>query len=126
MIDVEKELAEANARLPVVLPDQGMPLDIQIRSIALTIAQRHVGDTCVKEGALYQQLKMDNKLGHAVSVNDVVRTALVLERYIWGEWSKNIAENAMNSTMTEVADAIEREFGKEKSGDDSPVRPHGE
>ena len=126
MIDVEKELSEANARLPVSLTDASLPMEFQIRSIALTLAQRHVGDTCVKEGGLYQQLKMDNKLGHAVSVDDVVKAALVLERYLWGEWSKGIAENAIAATMTKVADAIEAEFDKNRSGEDSPVRPHGE
>lgn len=123
MIDVKKELEEANARLPVVI-DGPMPLDIQLRSIALTIAQRHVGDTCVKEGNLYQQLKMDNKLGSAVSVDDVVRAALVFERYLWGEWSKGLAENAMAEVSTKIADAIEKELDR-KIGDDDPTRPAG-
>lgn len=109
-IDVEQELSEANARLPVVLPDRDMPLDIQIRSIALAVAQRHVGDTCIKEGGLYQQLKMDNKLGGFVSVDDVVKAALIFERYLWGEWSRGIAEHAMAEVSTAAADAIEKEF----------------
>lgn len=110
MIDVQKELDAANAQLPVVLADHPMPLDIQIRSIALTLAQRHVGDTCVKEGALYQQLKMDNKLGNCVSIEDVIKAALVFERYLYGEWSKGIAEHAIEKASTEIADAIERKF----------------
>lgn len=125
MIDVKSELADANAKLPLALPDSPVPLDFQIRSIALTLAQRHIGDTCVKEGALYQQLKMDNKLGHTVSVDDVVRAALVFERYLWGQWSKGIAENAIEATTTDLADAIERELQKKQPGNDSPVRPTG-
>jgi hypothetical protein len=101
-----------------------MPLDIQLRTIALTIAQRHVGDTVVKEGNLYQQLKMDNKLGTAVSLDDVVKIALVLERYLWGEWSKGLAEHAIAQTSTDLADALEEEF-KKTVGDDDPTRPHG-
>lgn len=119
-IDIQQELDEANARLPVVLPDNPMPAPFAIRSLALTIAQRHVGDTTIKEGNLYQQVKMDNKLGGPVSVEDVIRAALVFERYLWGEWSRGIAENALEATLTEVADAVEREFMK-----DSPTRPHG-
>lgn len=128
-IDVEKEIAEANARLPVALPDTPMPLEIQIRSVALAVAQRHCGDTVVSEGALYQQLKMDNKLGDVMTVEHVVRAALVFERFLWGEWSKGIAENALESTLTDAADAIEREFEarKDRPNDgegEPPIRPH--
>jgi hypothetical protein len=128
-IDVEQEIAEANARLPVALPDRPMPLDIQLRSIALAVAQRHVGDTCVKEGGLYQQLKIDNKLGDVVSVDQVLRTALVFERYLWGEFSKGIAENAIAAISTAAADAIEKEFEArsavdEEFKDEPPIRPH--
>lgn len=131
MNEIEQELAEANARLPVALPDRGMPLDIQMRSIALAIAQRHVGDTCIKEGNLYQQIKMDNKLGRPVSVEDVLKTALVFERYLWGEFSKGIAENALGATATAAADAIEKELEararavEEEFKDEPPTRPHG-
>lgn len=124
-INIEQELDEANARLPIVLPDQPLPLDMQMRTIALTVAQRHVGDTVVREGNLYQQLKMDDKLGGVVTETDVVRCALVFERYLWGEWSKGIAANALEATMTDAADAIEEQFRKkrdEASGDE-PTRP---
>lgn len=119
-IDVPAELAKAHAQFPLVLPDREIPLDMQMRTIALTIAQRHCGDTTVKEGNLYQQLKMDNKLAGPLTVDHVLHAALVFERYLWGEWSKGIAEKAIESTMTEVADAIEKEFK-----DGPPTRPHG-
>lgn len=119
-MNIQEEIDEANKRLPMVLPDSPLPIDYQLRCTALLIAQRHVGETCVKEGALYQQLKMDNKLGNVVSVDDVVKTALVFERYLWGEWSKGIAESALNATMTEVADAIEDEFEKRKDIPEAP------
>lgn len=122
-INIPKELEEANARLPINLSDQPMPLDMNIRSIALTLAQRHVGDTVVKEGGLYQQLKLDNKPLHAVSVEDVIRVALVFERYLWGEWSKGIAEHALEATLTEAGDVLEDEFKKRRDNnrpDDSP------
>lgn len=125
-IDVERELAEANARLPVAIPDGPMPLDIQIRSIALAVAQRHCGDTVVSDAPMYQQLKMDNKLGDPLSVDHVIRAALVFERYLWGEWSKGIAEHALEQTTTEVADALEKEYQKRQAPgeDDAPMRPH--
>ena len=110
-MNVEKELSEAQARLPIAV-DRDMPLDITLRTIALTIAQRHVGDTCVKDGELYQQLKMDNKLGKVVSVDDVIQTSLFFERYLWGEWSKGIAEHAIEAVSHEAADALEAEFAK--------------
>lgn len=131
-IDVEQEINEANARLPVTLPDAAiLPIEIQLRVMALSIAQRHVGDTCVREGALYQQLKMDNKLGEPASVDHVLRAALFFERYLWGEWSKGIAENAMDAISTEAADVIEKEFKARRTTiddefkDEPPTRPSG-
>lgn len=61
-INISKEIEDANARLPVVV-DREMPLDITIRSMALSIAQRHCGDTTVKEGNLYQQAKDGQQTG---------------------------------------------------------------
>lgn len=110
MVDIEQEITEANVRLPVALPNMEAPIDIQVRIMALAIAQRYIGDSCVKEGNLYQQLKMDQKLGPPVTTEDVVKAALIFERYIWGEWSKGIAEHAIESVNTEIADAIEKEF----------------
>lgn len=109
-LNVAEEVADAKARLPINLTDQPMPLEMSIRAIALTLAQRHVGDTVVSDGGLYQQLKLDNKGIRAVSVQDVVNSALVFERYLWGEWSKGIAEHALEQTLTEAGDAIEREL----------------
>jgi hypothetical protein len=121
MIEVSKELSEAHAKLPINIDSTSVPLDMQMRAIALTLAQRHVGETCVKEGAMYNALKMDNKLGEPVSLDNVIHAALVFERYLWGEWSKGIAENALEATMTEVADAIEKEFDKKRT-DNKPTR----
>lgn len=110
-MDIQKEIDEAKERLPVALPDTPMAIDYQLRCTALLIAQRHVGETCVKDGSLYTQLKMDNKLGQPVSTDDVIKAALVFERYLWGEWSKGIAENAINAVSTEIADGLEEAFG---------------
>ncbi len=123
---VQKELAEANARLPVNLGDTPMPLDINIRSIALTIAQRHCGDTTVKEGNLYQQLKMDNKLAGPLTVEHVIHCALIFERFLWGEWSKGLAAQAMEETMGKVEEVLKREADKHIKGleDEPPIRPH--
>ena len=125
-IDVSKELTEANARLPVNIHRE-MPLDITIRSIALSIAQRHCGDTTVKEGNLYQQLKMDNKLVGPLTVNHVLHAALIFEAYLWGKWSQNIAGKAMEQTLDELNAAIERgDLDKQIDGlaEEPPVRPH--
>lgn len=127
-INVAEELTKANARLPLNIDPTGVSLEMQMRTIALTIAQRHVSDTVVKEGSLYQQLKMDNKLGDFVSVDHVLRAALVFERYLWGEWSRGIADRALAATLTEVADIVEDEFKKkgnktEPDGEE-PIRPY--
>ena len=109
-IDIPQELAEAQQRLPVVIDSDTIPLEINLRIMALSIAQRHVGDTSVKEGALYNALKMDNKVLEPANVDMVLKVALVFERYLWGEWSKGIVENALAATQHRVADAIEKEF----------------
>lgn len=129
-IDVENELADANERLPVALPDHELPLELQMRSIALTVAARFVADTTVHEGALYQQLKMDNKLGNPVSIEHAIRAALVFERYLWGEFSRGLVENAIAATSKEAADAIEAELEKRIMAEfgpegEPPIRPHG-
>lgn len=126
-IDVEKELEGAQARLPINVDSTSVPLDMQMRVIALTLAQRHVGDTCIKEGALYNAVKMDNKLGNPVSVMDVRNAAIVFERYLWGEWSKGVVEHALEATMTNVGDALEVMLKDKLQGEDDeeipPTRP---
>jgi hypothetical protein len=117
--NVSQELADANARLPAALPDREMPLDIQIRSIALTIAQRHCGDTTVKEGNLYQQLKMDNKLVGPLTVDHVLHCAIIFEMFLWGKWSAGIAGEAMTKTLDELDAAVRRDLKSE-----APTRPH--
>ena len=106
-------------------------VDLQLH---LTVAQRHVGDNCIHEGGLYQQLKLDGKEIRVLSVDDVIRAALVFERYLWGEWSKGIAGNALESVTTEIAEAIEKNFEAEvlkkkrkaKQAGDIPVKSEQE
>jgi hypothetical protein len=128
-IDVSKEIASADARLAINNTNLEMPLDITIRSIALSIAQRHAGDKTVKEGNLYQQLKMDNKLGSPLTTEDVVRAALVFEMYLWGKWSQDIAGKAMETVLSELDEAVKAGgFDDRVEGlqDEPPTRPHGE
>lgn len=125
-IDVSKELTEAQARHAIALPDQEMPLDITVRSIALTVAQRHCGDITVKEGNLYQQLKMDNKLGGPLTVETVLRAALIFEMYLWGKWSQDLAGKALTHVLDELDQAVKGgAFDKhiEELKDEPPTRP---
>lgn len=126
--DVGKEIVAADARLAINNTSLEMPLDITIRSIALSVAQRHAGDRTVKEGNLYQQLKMDNKLGGPLTTEDVVRAALVFEMYLWGKWSQDIAGKAMEHVLGELDAAVKSgAFDDRVEGleDEPPIRPHG-
>lgn len=126
--NIEKEIALADNRLAINNTQLEMPLDITIRSIALSVAQRHCGDRTVKEGNLYQQLKMDNKLGDALSTEDVLRAALAFEMYLWGKWSQDIAGKAMESVLGELDKAVKSgAFDEriEELKDEPPIRPHG-
>ncbi len=127
-LNMSKEIIAANARLAIDTSQREMPLDITIRSIALAVAQRHCGDVTVKEGNLYQQLKMDNKLAGPLTVSHVLHAALVFEMYLWGKWSQDIAGKAMEQTLNELNEAIKSgEIDKHIEGfeDEPPTRPHG-
>lgn len=126
-INLPAEIEAADTRLAINNTNLEMPLDITIRSIALSVAQRHMGDATVKEGNLYQQLKMDNKLGNPLSVDMVVHAALIFEAYLWGKWSQDIAGKAMESTLGELEKAVQAgAFDKhiEELNDEPPIRPH--
>lgn len=128
-IDVSKEIELADKRLAINNTALEMPLDITIRSIALSVAQRHAGDKTVKEGNLYQQLKMDNKLGGPLTTEDVVRAAIIFEMYLWGKWSQDIAGKAMEMVLGEFEKATEAgAFDEERPvdglEDEPPIRAH--
>lgn len=126
-INIPAEIEGANARLPIDVSKVDMPLDTTIRSIALSVAQRHCGDATVKEGNLYQQLKMDNKLAGPLTVEHVVHCALIFEMYLWGKWSQDIAGKAMEQTLGELDAAVQAgAFDKhvEDLSDEPPIRPH--
>lgn len=126
-LNISREITEANARLPIDMSQLEMPLDMTVRSIALTVAQRHCGDTVVKEGNLYQQLKMDNKLAGPLTAEHVIHCALIFEMYLWGKWSQDIAGKAMEQTMAELDQAVKSgafDRGVEGLENEPPTRPH--
>lgn len=118
-LDVGKEIAEASQRHAIDISQSNMPLDMTVRSVALTLATRHCGDTVVSEGNLYQQLKMDNKLAGPLTPSHVIHCALIFERFLWGEFSKGLAGEAMANAMDEVEKVV-----SEKFKDEEPIRPH--
>lgn len=125
-IDVTKEIERANAALPIPVNNYQMPLDITIRSVALSVAARYIGDTSVKDASFYQALKLDNKLGPTADLNLLLHYALYLERYLWGEWSKDIAGQAMTQALNEMDKAIKQEGFEEdivKAGEDTNHNP---
>lgn len=119
VFDVGEQITQANERLPVDLSQMAMPLDMQVRSVALTLAQRHCGDTVVSEGNLYQQLKMDNKLTGPLTVEHVIHVAIVFERFLWGEFSKGLVHDAVGTALDEADAALKEHFK-----DEEPTRPH--
>lgn len=118
--NLSKEIEAANLRLPLDTSATVMPLEMTVRSMALAIAQRHCGDTTVKEGNLYQQLKMDNKLMGPLTVSHVMHAALIFERFLWGEFSKGLVKDAMKSALDEADEVMKDHFDAE-----DPTRHHG-
>lgn len=118
-LNVTNELAIAAGTHAIDISQTSMPLDMTVRSVALTLAVRHCGDTVVNDGNLYQQLKMDNKLGGPLTPSQVIYCAGIFEQYLWGAFSKDMAGSAMTSAMDEMEKAM-----AEKFGDEDPSRPH--
>ncbi len=118
-LNISNELAVAGGTHAIDISQTNMPLDMTVRSVALTLATRHCGDTVVSEGNLYQQLKMDNKLAGPLTASHVIHCALIFERYLWGEFSKDLAGEAMASTLDEVEKVLADKFR-----DEDPSRPH--
>lgn len=118
-LNVSNELAAAAGTHAIDISQSGMPLDMTVRSVALTLATRHCGDTVVSEGNLYQQLKMDNKLAGPLTPGHVIHCALIFERFLWGEFSKGLAGDAMAQSLDEIDEVI-----KDKFKDEEPIRPH--
>src|SRR6185369_4033835 len=118
-LNVSNELAVASGTHAIDISQTSMPLDMTVRSVALTLATRHCGDTVVSEGNLYQQLKMDNKLAGPLTPSHVITCALIFERYLWGEFSGGLAGDAMSSALDEIDKVM-----SEKFKDEDPSRPH--
>jgi len=124
--DISTALVKENEHLAVDISQTTMPLDMTVRSVALTLATRHCGDRTVKEGNLYQQLKMDNKLGGPLTTQDVIHCALIFERFLWGEWSKGLVGEAVRSSLDSALGEAEQALNEKFKGeDDEPIRPHG-
>ena len=123
-LNVSTEIAAASGTHAIDISQTNMPLDMTVRSVALTLATRHCGDTVVSEGNLYQQLKMDNKLAGPLTPGHVIHCALIFERFLWGEFSKGLAENAMEDTLANVEEVIRKRVD-ESFPDEDPSRPHG-
>jgi hypothetical protein len=129
--DAVGEASSADAQLPVAIGNYQLPLPFAIRSMALSIAGRYIGDVAVKDASYYQALKLDNKLGPSADLQLLLHYAMNLERYLWGQWSKDIAGEAMEKTLDELDAAVkagefDEEIAKAASGeDDNPNRPVG-
>jgi hypothetical protein len=119
-LDVQKELAAENTKMAVDISGVSLPLEVQVRSVALTLAVRHCGDTVVSEGNLYQQLKMDGKLGGPLTVDHVINCARLFEAFLWGKWSKGVAAEVIEKTIKDAEDIIneelDRKFDSETEG----------
>ena len=70
-----KELAEHAPDLPVA-PAHG------IAAIALSIAMKYHDMNMVKDGALYQQYKLEGKNLRTIELNDVFETAIKIEKHL--------------------------------------------
>lgn len=94
-------------KLPVDIAIDDLPTHIKVRAIALMISQRHHDTATIKDAAMYQTLKMqsDNAIV-PLSDNNVIRTALKFERYLLGEFSKDIVREVIEEAAKDATDAI--------------------
>ena len=131
-VDVEVDLAEGKPLNPMeemiasVPSVANMQLDLtkdeKLRTTALMLAVRYHQDTVVKEGELYQQMKMDQKQLRTTSAKIVVEYAWEFEQYLRGESEvvKRLEEAFMERLERRLAEQEEEE---DEHPDDRPAAP---
>lgn len=98
--------------LATVAPDVPLGTSHGIAAIALQMAMKYHDMTIVKDGAMYQQLKLEGKNIGVIGLADVFETAKQIERHLLGS-EQRIAQM--------VIDALNAGF--EKEGIEDPGEP---
>jgi len=66
--------------------------DDGIRMMALSMAIKHIESTMLRDGALYQQLKLDGREIGVLRANAVLEKAIDFERYLRGDYADMAAQ----------------------------------
>lgn len=62
--------------------DIDLTLDQKVRAMALTLAVKYHADTVIKDGAMYQQYKLEGRNMRTLNTDMVLETAIVYEAFI--------------------------------------------
>ena len=124
-VDVEVDLAEGKPLNPMeemiasVPSVANMQLDLtkdeKLRTTALMLAVRYHQDTVVKEGELYQQMKMDQKQLRTTSAKIVVEYAWEFEKYLRGE--SETVQRLEEALLDRIERRLVEELAEEEADD---------
>lgn len=89
---ITNEADEFLGPLPAEVANAPLFLDPaqSVRTLALTMAVKYHGDTIIKDGGMYQQLRMEQKDIQPTHVNVVLKTAIEFERYLRGDYAEMV------------------------------------
>lgn len=134
--DITKEV-EASTDLTRQVFDA--PLDLtkneKLRVTALMMAINYHRETIVHDAAMYQQLKMDNKILSPTRAHKVVAQAVIFELYLRGGYDEAVAKFAEEDAAGTIEDGdmddiikktTDDVFGKMPDEDDIEDRLPGE
>lgn len=112
-IKIENEIAEEFKALEPISDAPIAPAH-GIAALALNMTLKWHDISMVKDGALYQQFKLEGKNIRSVGLEDVFETAMKMEAYLLGA-SERIAKIVVDALELHVDDDIKKE-DEEKEG----------
>ncbi len=76
--------------LPAAIKDAPLQLDAAtgVRMTALMMSVKYHAETTIKDGQLYQQIKLENKPIETLTNSKVLQTAIEFERYLRGDYAE--------------------------------------
>lgn len=105
-------------------PIAPIPADTMIRMAALGMAVRYCGDNVIKDGTMYQQLKLDGKPIKEGSHDLVLQSAVAFERYLRGDYQDLVDELVYGDfdawLRMKVREAKMRDSEPEETGPEPP------
>jgi hypothetical protein len=102
--------------LPEEVKDSKITTQMGVAAIALNIAMRYHDTNVVKDGALYQQYKLEGKNLQPLMLDHVLETAIKIEKHLLESHSR-MALMLIESVAGDVMDVIEESKSEKESSE---------